>query len=514
MEEKPFIREELIADLPMTPIGWITANYMDFGKVAGSFANLGEGPLQAADYGTGTGWHGPALKRSLSVPIQNFRVEVDLDFQMTSYEIGRMEVYLLDEASEIIGEIAIWRNQFIRLIESGVVRLYVGYHRRSDGDVQPTIVLGEDNTLSGVLGALQVTQMRAGFSDASTNIGLVDEVINGVTYKSVFLEMQRSGISVLHANDFQVLYSGNGKWHFRRDKTSSYSSSLTIADNGSDTDFVMPNVTMRNSRVTGYTGVVQFLTPNIVGDGWGGVQAHIIAPSLREYKSNIRDVPFSALEKVRNAKVREFNYKGDVNLLYEMRENKDPNDPPLTTKDIKQYYGLIVDESDEVFVDKDKTGTHLYSMTSLTMRAVQELEEKHDQDMAILKGQLEAKDTEVAAMNNRIASLEALVQSLIDKGSQTETEIRYRKNGEKKKIIPDVKYRDEEGILHAVEVDRSQKMKINEEKLKKYEEFTQIYKQKYNGKVSIIHFFTVTKYREKKLEQLAAKYDIYVIQSI
>lgn len=276
----------------------------------------------------------------------------------------------------------------------------------------------------------------------------------------------------------------------------------------------MPNVTMRNSRVTGYTGVVQFSTPNIVGDGWGGVQAHIIAPSLREYKSNIRDVPFSALEKVRNVKVREFNYKGDVNLLYEMRENKDPNDPPLTTKDIKQYYGLIVDESDEVFVDKDKTGTHLYSMASLTMRAVQELEGKHDQDIAVLKGQLEAKDAEIAAMNNRIASLEALVQSLIDKGSQTETEIRYRKNGEKKKIIPDVKYRDEEGILHAVEVDRSQKMKINEEKLKKYEEFTQIYKQKYNGKVSIIHFFTVTKYREKKLEQLAAKYDIYVIQSI
>ncbi|PEF21353.1 replication-relaxation family protein [Bacillus pseudomycoides] len=101
---------------------------------------------------------------------------------------------------------------------------------------------------------------------------------------------------------------------------------------------------------------------------------------------------------------------------------------------------------------------------------------------------------------------------------QIETEICYRKNGEKKKIIPDVKYSDEEGILHAVEVDRSQKMKINKGKLKKYEEFTQIYKQKYNGKVPIIHFFTVTKYREKKLEQLAAKYDIYVkvyvIQSI
>lgn len=101
---------------------------------------------------------------------------------------------------------------------------------------------------------------------------------------------------------------------------------------------------------------------------------------------------------------------------------------------------------------------------------------------------------------------------------QIETEIRYKKNGEEKRIIPDVKFRDEEGILHAVEVDRSQKMKINEEKLRKYEEFTQIYKQKYNGKMPVIHFFTITKYREKKLEQLAAKYDlfvkVYVVSSI
>lgn len=73
-----------------------------------------------------------------------------------------------------------------------------------------------------------------------------------------------------------------------------------------------------------------------------------------------------------------------------------------------------------------------------------------------------------------------------------------------------MKFRDEESILHAVEVDRTQKMKINEEKIKKYEEFTQIYKQKHNGKVPIIHFFTVTKYREKKLGELAGKYDVYV----
>ncbi len=93
---------------------------------------------------------------------------------------------------------------------------------------------------------------------------------------------------------------------------------------------------------------------------------------------------------------------------------------------------------------------------------------------------------------------------------QIETDIRYIKNKEKKKIVPDVKFRDEENILHVVEVDRSQKMKVNEEKLKKYEEFTQIYKQKHNGKMPVIHFFTVTKYREMRLEELVAKYDVFV----
>ena len=68
-----------------------------------------------------------------------------------------------------------------------------------------------------------------------------------------------------------------------------------------------------------------------------------------------------------------------------------------------------------------------------------------------------------------------------------------------------MKFRDEDRILHAVEIDRTQKMVVNDEKLKCYEEFTKIYKQKYKGKVPVIHFFTITKYREKKLEQLADK---------
>jgi hypothetical protein len=54
-------------------------------------------------------------------------------------------------------------------------------------------------------------------------------------------------------------------------------------------------------------------------------------------------------------------------------------------------------------------------------------------------------------------------------------------------IIPDVKSRDDEGVLHAVEIDRTQDMRKNEEKIKRYAEFTNYYKEKY-GKVPIIHF--------------------------
>lgn len=93
---------------------------------------------------------------------------------------------------------------------------------------------------------------------------------------------------------------------------------------------------------------------------------------------------------------------------------------------------------------------------------------------------------------------------------QIESEIRYTKDGAKKRIIADAKYKDEYGILHAVEIDRAQKMKANEEKLKKYAEYTQLYKQTYNGKKPVIHFFTISSYRQQKLEQLASKYDVYV----
>ncbi|MBT2577465.1 replication-relaxation family protein [Bacillus sp. ISL-8] len=92
---------------------------------------------------------------------------------------------------------------------------------------------------------------------------------------------------------------------------------------------------------------------------------------------------------------------------------------------------------------------------------------------------------------------------------QIEAPIRYKVNDHKKTIIPDVKYRDSDEILNAVEIDRTQMMNVNSEKMNKYGEFTVYYKNKYNGKVPIVHFFTLTPYRQKTLEQFAVQQGVY-----
>ncbi|OOR20923.1 phage tail spike protein [Bacillus mycoides] len=301
-------------------------------------------------------------------------------------------------------------DQFLRLYESGVPRAFLGYYRRRDGAVQPTFILGSDEKTSAPEGTLFISQMGTGWSQASANIGITDDIVDSEIRKSVFWELNRNGISVLHANDYHALYAGNGNWYFRRGKSGLYQSTLAIEDNSSDADLRLPNITLRNSRVAGYTGVLQ-VKSSVTQNGWGAVQGNFMSPSLREYKSNIRDVSFSALEKIRNIRVREFNYKNAVNELYKMREEKNPNNPPVTTQDIKKYYGAIVDESDEAFVDESGKGIHLYSYASLTIKALQELEEVQNEK---IQENERKHNEEITLMNRKIATLEELVQKLIN----------------------------------------------------------------------------------------------------
>ncbi|WP_131102279.1 phage tail spike protein [Bacillus sp. SYJ] len=302
-------------------------------------------------------------------------------------------------------------DQFIRLYEKGIARAFLGHYRKADGSVQPTFILGSDEKTNAPAGTLFMSQAGAGWSGAYARIGISDSIENNEVQRSVYWEMQRNGLSILNANDYHVFYAGNGSWYFRRGKTGLYQTSLVVEDNSTESDLRLPNVTIRNSRASGYTGVIQ-LKSSVTQNGWGAVQGNFMTPSLREYKSNIRDISFSALEKIRSLKIRQFNYKNAVNELYRMREERNPNDPPLTTEDIKTYYGLIVDECDEMFVDESGKGIHLYSYASIGIKGLQEVDTKvqeQEMEIASLKSQ-------VASQEDRIARLEELLlQQLINK---------------------------------------------------------------------------------------------------
>ncbi|AZJ21526.1 hypothetical protein CT694_18500 [Bacillus wiedmannii bv. thuringiensis] len=129
------------------------------------------------------------------------------------------------------------------------------------------------------------------------------------------------------------------------------------------------------------------------------------------------------------------------------------------------------------------------------------------------KGRELFDDSEKVIPNSRLAhSLmrnEAWLYLFCPDDWQIEAPIRYKVNDKKKTIVPDVKFRDDDGILNAVEIDRTQTMNINAEKMNRYGEFTVYYKNKYNGKVPIVHFFTLTLYRQKKLEQFAVQQGVY-----
>jgi len=87
--------------------GWTTGVGIDGGSIAGSLATNGTYFSQAsANYGTGSGWHGGALVRSLPRQLQNFEVRGNIRFKSTSgKQVGRVELYLLDANNAVIGKV-------------------------------------------------------------------------------------------------------------------------------------------------------------------------------------------------------------------------------------------------------------------------------------------------------------------------------------------------------------------------------------------------------------------------
>jgi predicted phage tail component-like protein len=100
--------EVVIEDDMATTSGWTSANtYVENGDVTGSFSSSGS-YFYASNFGTGSLWHGPALKKSLPAALQDFQVEFIVEFKSNGdpKKMGRAELILLDANNQTVAKLA------------------------------------------------------------------------------------------------------------------------------------------------------------------------------------------------------------------------------------------------------------------------------------------------------------------------------------------------------------------------------------------------------------------------
>lgn len=327
------------------------------------------------------------------------------------------------------------QKQFIRLMESALCRVYLGYYNDRAGQIQPTVVLGGDSSFQdgSVVLSKQSTQGFLGIINGKDS--------NGDPYFVSSVAFKRSGDLNLSAgmNGNVTINSGKGIGHYAKggsfwaeatdgvtlkggaksvwmDCQSSIVFNLKgknmldiVATPNAETDLRFQTVTLRNGNVDGYKTLQ-------VKDGTGNAFNAVTAAafqtaSKREYKTNIRDVQFDAIEKIMALKIQQYNLKTDIEELYEKRMNRVEGDPILTTNDIETHYGWIADDENTpgCFVTKEKNAAEIYSSLAIQIKAFQEEKLAKDAEIEELK-------EENKQMNRRIEVLEqSLVQNLIDK---------------------------------------------------------------------------------------------------
>ena len=149
-EETPFERDELIFHDDMsTTVGWTDATEID-GTPAGSMESNGV-RFEPVSFGSGTGWHGPAMKTSVPEVLTDFRMDAIVGFwNSTANIVGRVEIYLLDEQNRAVCKIAIKDTLNSRSLGWGEARLgdnQVNYYMIDEFGDQP----GNWNDFYGML---------------------------------------------------------------------------------------------------------------------------------------------------------------------------------------------------------------------------------------------------------------------------------------------------------------------------------------------------------------------------
>ncbi|WP_368905013.1 phage tail protein [Bacillus wiedmannii] len=321
-------------------------------------------------------------------------------------------------------------KQFIRLMESNLCRVYLGYYNDSTGQIQPTVVLGGDSSFQdgSVVLSKQPTQGFLGIINGKDS--------NGDPYFVSSVMFKRSGDLILKGgmNGTVSVNSGKGINHYANggsywveatdgiglkggnknvliDSRTAIVFSLKdknmldVVDSNGETDLRFQTLTLRNGTASGYAGKLQ------VKSGSGTSYSPVVASnfetsSQRKYKTNIRDVQFSALEKIMALNVQQYNLKTDMEQLYEMRMNRQEDEEAvLTTKDITTRYGWIADDENnpECFVTKERNAAEIYSSLAIQIRAFQEEKIAKDKEIDDLKTKIKVIEEKISLLEQKLS---------------------------------------------------------------------------------------------------------------
>lgn len=311
-------------------------------------------------------------------------------------------------------------DQYVRLMENDIQRAFLGYYTNTRGQLQPTLLLGQnaddvniqDGTFAfselDVNGSTGFIGIKKGQIDADTFDYAASIEMNGNGYHTITAKEQltlngnkiridaTSGMDIIVENDKLYLQgvggTVNNSRYFNVYIDGAFVTEFQRSSVGG-AEILLPYCRIVND--TGQNGYFQILNGDRSGF-WGMAASEFKTVSKREYKTNIAEIDFSALDEVMKVNILQYNLKADI-------------ESNLTT-DPRTCYGMIADDEStpECFVGKEREGVDLYSTLSIVLKSVQELRTEKDTE-------IQNKDTEIQNLVMKVANLEARLAELEQK---------------------------------------------------------------------------------------------------
>ncbi|MDA2234036.1 phage tail spike protein [Bacillus thuringiensis] len=356
-------------------------------------------------------------------------------------------------------------KQDMKIFDLDKPRGYIGFMETNDGSIQPSLVLGSDNRKYAGTGSFYIYQVMPRIngvdqpSKAYAKFGVSKgENAEGTNIWSNYIQMQNDGghLSVYSDGQFRfqnlndiifesegwapgygyfsvtttephIFNNNKGQFTFKR-KGSDYK--IHFINGATDHDLIMGNAMIRSSFVQGYNNGLQI--KGMMGQGWKDIELRTLRAnedisavgqmwakafnptSARNMKENIKDIPFSALDKIMSLAIKQYNFKDDMYDLYQMRVNKpEEQTEPYTTKEIETYFGMIADDTEDIFTDKEKRAINLYNTVSIFIAAFQQQYHEFNEKLTTVKSENKQLKEQVTTLAMDVSTLTDLVRKLI-----------------------------------------------------------------------------------------------------